>query len=122
MGCDVGCWMLRFSSCTSRKYSNEFSASCLFIFIDTIVLNQIYSKYFVILSFFEFTQQIKEIKVNEETTRGQIIKKCLWYISISRNALIVLITSAIGYNWTSSHMPPFKLSGKIQMNFDKKKL
>ncbi|XP_055299974.1 sodium-independent sulfate anion transporter-like isoform X3 [Sitodiplosis mosellana] len=59
-------------------------------------------------------RQIKEIKVNDDTRRGQIIKKSLWYISISRNALIVLITSAIGYNWTASHMPPFKLSGKVE--------
>lgn len=65
----------------------------------------------ILIAFLKFKQQIKEIKVNEDTTRGQIIKKSLWYISISRNALIVLITSAIGYNWTASHSPPFKLSG-----------
>lgn len=58
-----------------------------------------------------FLQQIKEIKVNDETKTGQCIKKGLWYVSISRNALIVMITSIIGYNWTSSHSPPFKLSG-----------
>lgn len=56
-------------------------------------------------------QQIKEIKVNDETKTGQFLKKSLWYVSISRNALIVMITSIIGYNWTSSHSPPFKLSG-----------
>lgn len=25
-----------------------------------------------------------------------------------------MITSIIGYNWTSSHSPPFKLSGKVE--------
>lgn len=62
-------------------------------------------------------QQIKEIKVNDETKTGQFIKKSLWYVSISRNALIVMITSIIGYNWTSSHSPPFKLSGLYSNHF-----
>lgn len=52
--------------------------------------------------------------MNDETRRGRIIKKALWYLSISRNALIVFITSIIGYKWTISHSPPFKLSGMVE--------
>lgn len=66
-------------------------------------------------------QQLKDIKFDEETKKGQILKKSLWYISISRNALIVLITSCIGYTWTESHSPPFRLSGTISAKNTKTK-
>lgn len=41
------------------------------------------------------------------------MQKGLWYVSISRNALIVLITSAVSYNWINQHEIPFLLSGKV---------
>lgn len=47
----------------------------------------------------------------------RIIKKFLWYLSISRNALIVLISGAIAYYWSEKYSPkelPFKLSGKVE--------
>lgn len=43
-----------------------------------------------------------------------IIKKVLWYISISRNALIVFITSTVSYNWANQQDIPFLLSGKVE--------
>lgn len=70
--------------------------------------------HFYFYSFFFFLQQIKEIKINDETDKGRVIKKAIWYLSISRNAIVVLFTSVMGYYWTSSHSPPFKLSGNIQ--------
>lgn len=42
------------------------------------------------------------------------LKKGLWYISISRNALVVLITSTVAYNWISREEIPFLLSGKVE--------
>lgn len=47
----------------------------------------------------------------------KIIKTFLWYLSISRNALIVLISGAIAYYWSKKYSPndlPFKLSGKVE--------
>lgn len=44
------------------------------------------------------------------------IKKTLWYITISRNALVVAITSVIAYIWSNggAQTPPFKLSGQVK--------
>lgn len=61
------------------------------------------------------SQQINKIPIKDTTLFGRIAKKTLWYVSISRNALIVLITSCVAYRWTtSSAAPPFKLSGKVE--------
>lgn len=54
---------------------------------------------------------MKDIKVNDSTRFGQILKKSIWYLSISRNAIIVLITSCLAYHWTDEGTAPFKLSG-----------
>lgn len=51
--------------------------------------------------------------MSDATTWGRIAKKVLWYVSISRNALIVLITSCVAYRWTDGAVP-FKLSGKVE--------
>ncbi|EAT33930.1 AAEL013801-PA [Aedes aegypti] len=60
-------------------------------------------------------RQITQIPVDDKTSRGKVLKKFLWYLSLSRNALIVLITSAIAFKWNSSGEPvPFKLSGHVQ--------
>ncbi|KAL6252201.1 hypothetical protein P5V15_007360 [Pogonomyrmex californicus] len=48
-------------------------------------------------------------------TRNAIIKKLLWYFSIGRNALVVLITATMAYQFeTRTGSVPFKLSGKIE--------
>ena len=57
-------------------------------------------------------RQINTIPLPEHKKYGPKIKKFLWYISISRNALVVLVSSVIAYNWTG-HVP-FKLSGKVE--------
>lgn len=49
---------------------------------------------------------------NKELTKS--VQKGLWYISISRNALIVLVTSAVSYNWINQQEIPFLLSGKVE--------
>nr|XP_029709679.1 sodium-independent sulfate anion transporter-like isoform X2 [Aedes albopictus] len=60
-------------------------------------------------------RQITRIPINDKTPRGKVLKKFLWYLSLSRNALIVLITSAIAFRWNSSgEQVPFKLSGHVQ--------
>lgn len=42
------------------------------------------------------------------------MKKGLWYVSISRNALIVFITSTVSYNWANQKAIPFELSGQVK--------
>lgn len=63
--------------------------------------------------FFEnsFTQQLTSLQIDCTTKRGQILKKSLMYVSIARNAILVLITSYVAYLWTTA--PPFQLSGKV---------
>ncbi|XP_055612440.1 sodium-independent sulfate anion transporter-like [Uranotaenia lowii] len=59
-------------------------------------------------------QQVTKIQINTETPRGKFLKKFLWYLSLSRNALIVLISSVLAYIWHSNGSSvPFKLSGKV---------
>lgn len=41
------------------------------------------------------------------------IKKIFWFLSISKNALIVLITSLIAYFLSQSGAVPFKLTGHV---------
>ena len=41
----------------------------------------------------------------------RVWKKVFWYISVARNALIVITTTFIAYLWTD---PPFKLTGNVQ--------
>lgn len=60
-------------------------------------------------------QRLKDIPIPLSNKRvANSIKKGLWYISISRNALIVFLTSAISYNWVSQSEIPFLLSGKVE--------
>ncbi|XP_058840157.1 sodium-independent sulfate anion transporter isoform X2 [Topomyia yanbarensis] len=60
-------------------------------------------------------RQITQIPIRDDTRRGKFLKKLLWYISLARNALIVLISSALAYKWSSSgENVPFKLSGHVE--------
>ncbi|XP_001867496.2 sodium-independent sulfate anion transporter isoform X2 [Culex quinquefasciatus] len=61
-------------------------------------------------------RQITKIPVKEDTAGGRFLKKFLWYVSLSRNALIVLITSTVAYRWSNSGEDevPFKLSGHVK--------
>lgn len=60
-------------------------------------------------------KRIKDIPIQlNNKALAESLKKGLWYLSISRNALIVLITSAVSYNWISQAEIPFLLSGKVE--------
>lgn len=70
---------------------------------------------FSCIVFLLILQYIKDLKISESNPFNKLITKTLWYMSISRNAFIVLITSLVAYNWTTSigESIPFKLSGKV---------
>lgn len=53
-------------------------------------------------------QQLTKIQ-----TRSASVKKMLWFLSISKNALIVLITSLIGAYLHYHGGAPFKLTGPV---------
>ncbi|XP_053699102.1 sodium-independent sulfate anion transporter-like [Sabethes cyaneus] len=60
-------------------------------------------------------RQLTRIPIKDDTTTGKFLKKLLWYISLSRNALIVIISSTIAYKWSASgEAVPFKLSGHVK--------
>ncbi|XP_065083422.1 sodium-independent sulfate anion transporter-like isoform X1 [Ochlerotatus camptorhynchus] len=60
-------------------------------------------------------RQITKLPIKDDTPRGKALKKFLWYLSLSRNALIVLITSAIAFKWHGTGAEvPFKLSGHVK--------
>lgn len=54
------------------------------------------------------------IPIPTTTKSGRFFKKLLWYISIGRNAIVVLIASTIAFNWSTTESEiPFELSGKV---------
>ncbi|KYN05699.1 Sodium-independent sulfate anion transporter [Cyphomyrmex costatus] len=56
----------------------------------------------------------------KDASKKAMIKKILWYFSIGRNALIVLITSTIAYQFeANTGAIPFSLSGKIEAGIPK---
>ncbi|XP_059610038.1 sodium-independent sulfate anion transporter-like [Phlebotomus argentipes] len=58
---------------------------------------------------------LNNIPVSTNTKAGICLKKFLWYISISRNAITVLITSTVAYHWImQADEVPFKLSGNVE--------
>lgn len=66
----------------------------------------------VFLLLFRKLQDFGKCKTgNNEITRT---KKILWFLSIGRNALVVLITSIISFNLTLQESSPFTLSGKVK--------
>lgn len=56
-------------------------------------------------------RQLKELRVNASRTR---LKRALWLISISRNALVVLAASTLAYCVHDPLRPLFKLSGRVE--------
>ncbi|EFN65713.1 Sodium-independent sulfate anion transporter [Camponotus floridanus] len=46
--------------------------------------------------------------------KNATVKKIFWYLSISRNALIVFITTTIAYRCEATGSAPFRLSGQIK--------
>lgn len=64
--------------------------------------------------FLIFLKNIKDIKLSTDRPSTAIIKKILFYLSISRNALIVLITSLFAYQLSLHYdQMPFRLSDKV---------
>ncbi|XP_063240339.1 sodium-independent sulfate anion transporter-like isoform X2 [Bacillus rossius redtenbacheri] len=49
-----------------------------------------------------------------QTRTMQILNKCIWFFTISRNATVVLICSVIAFKLSSNGITPFLLSGRIQ--------
>lgn len=65
----------------------------------------------IFLLLFRKLQDFGNGKTNGKDTKT---KKVLWFLSIARNALIVLITSTISFNLSSRGSSPFTLSGKVK--------
>uniref|UniRef100_A0A336LZJ1 CSON006191 protein n=1 Tax=Culicoides sonorensis TaxID=179676 RepID=A0A336LZJ1_CULSO len=61
-------------------------------------------------------RKLQDIPISEQNPYRAVIKKTLWYITISRNALVVAITSVIAFIWSNggATQVPFKLSGKVK--------
>ncbi|CAG7730948.1 unnamed protein product, partial [Allacma fusca] len=57
-----------------------------------------------------FLKRVKDFKA-PEGRRKRFWKKCFWYVTVARNALIVVTTTIIAFIWSN---PPFKLTGKVQ--------
>nr|CAD7428827.1 unnamed protein product [Timema monikensis] len=51
---------------------------------------------------------------SKQTHTHQVIKKLLWFFSISRNALIVVVCSTVAYKLFNNGLSPFILSGQIK--------
>lgn len=69
---------------------------------------------FFISNFVSFFQKLKDIKIgngSELTKRQKILKKTLWFFSISRNAIVVLISCQVAILFESYGESPFILSG-----------
>lgn len=59
-------------------------------------------------------KNIKDLKLSNDRPSTPLIRKALFYLSISRNALIILITSFFAYQLSTHYdQVPFKLSEKV---------
>ncbi|KAH8409800.1 hypothetical protein KR222_008050 [Zaprionus bogoriensis] len=59
---------------------------------------------------------LSQLKFKQETPLTQRLKKVLWYVSISRNALVVFFSGLLVYVWVhkqSMEAVPFALSAKV---------
>lgn len=61
------------------------------------------------------------IQVNGTSRKAQLTRKLVWFLSISRNVLVVTVTTIIAYLWTtfqsSGAKTPFKLIGNVPAGF-----
>ncbi|XP_061393915.1 sodium-independent sulfate anion transporter [Musca vetustissima] len=70
-------------------------------------------------------RQLSSVEFKKKTDSTRRIKKLLWYISISRNALVVFTLSFIAYLWiqkSSFEAIPFSLSSKVSSGLPQFKL
>jgi hypothetical protein len=68
--------------------------------------------------FYVCLQKVKDIHLRPHgdgilTTHQQKIKKSLWFISISRNTIIVLISAVLAFCFEMVGSSPFILSGML---------
>ncbi|KAK9301598.1 hypothetical protein QLX08_006043 [Tetragonisca angustula] len=75
------------------------------------------------IAFLLFFRQLKDIdccfgegngRSKKQNNRKVYLKKLLWFLSICRNALVILITATIAFYLEEAGSSPFILSGKIQ--------
>ncbi|CAK9818488.1 Sodium-independent sulfate anion transporter [Anthophora plagiata] len=74
------------------------------------------------IAFLLFFRRLKEFDCScgkgndrpKENSKGMFMKKFLWFLSISRNALVIVITSTIAFYLKKTGSTPFILSGKIE--------
>jgi solute carrier family 26 (sodium-independent sulfate anion transporter), member 11 len=65
--------------------------------------------------FLLFMKNIKDIKLSSDRPSSTVIRKFLFYLSISRNALIVLITAYFAYVLSRNYDEvPFRLSEEVE--------
>jgi hypothetical protein len=50
----------------------------------------------------------------DSTMYQKKIKKCLWFISISRNTIIVLLSAVLAFFFETAGLSPFILSGMLK--------
>ncbi|KAL5285458.1 hypothetical protein ACFFRR_007277 [Megaselia abdita] len=59
---------------------------------------------------------LRQLSYLNFSPKRQVIKKVLWYISISRNAIVVCIASFMAFHWVQSESEaavPFRLNAKV---------
>ncbi|KAK1135520.1 hypothetical protein K0M31_000107 [Melipona bicolor] len=75
------------------------------------------------IAFLLFFRQLKDIdycfdkgnsRSKKQNNKKVYLKKLLWFLSICRNALVILITATIAFYLEKAGSSPFILSGKIQ--------
>ncbi|XP_017755079.1 PREDICTED: sodium-independent sulfate anion transporter-like [Eufriesea mexicana] len=79
------------------------------------------------IAFLLFFRQLKDINRcfgkdngrSKKKSKTMYLKKFLWFLSICRNALVIVITSTIAFYFEKYGSSPFILSGKIQSGLPK---
>ncbi|XP_029041225.2 sodium-independent sulfate anion transporter-like [Osmia bicornis bicornis] len=79
------------------------------------------------IAFLLFFRRLKDIDccftddtdVTKNSNKRKVVKKTLWFLSICRNALVILITAIIAFCLERAGSSPFILSGKIESGLPK---
>ncbi|XP_008201868.1 sodium-independent sulfate anion transporter [Nasonia vitripennis] len=59
-------------------------------------------------------RKLKDVKIADTSLRCVIISKTLWFLSVGRNALVVLTCSVISFYLHQGGQTPFALSGQVR--------
>ncbi|XP_058797830.1 sodium-independent sulfate anion transporter-like [Phymastichus coffea] len=57
---------------------------------------------------------LKDVKLSQDNRYTTIMTKALWFISVGRNALVVLTCSVVSFYMHRADFKPFKLSGQVK--------